>query len=317
MVHLFLSMVVLCPPAFGQERRVIPVSVIDKDGKIVAGLTAENFRGKFRGKRVKIQTVNSDFESRQVAILVDVSTSMSDYPRVHEAAWKAAHDAATILSARHAVSLLTFTDKVVQEVGFRRGRKALLERIGVLASRPSRVEARTAIYGAVRDVLTYLPEISFGDVIYVITDADDNQSQIDWQELEPALARRGVRLFYVCLPTAPAPMEAGLLGEMAVDCRRLAEASGGRGYSPPGGRLLYPSAQLIFPSLSVEKVIEEGRKLIPLMENLYTIELELPFVVERSGKWKLEVVDERGKKMKGVKVIYPRLLVPLQRPAKN
>lgn len=48
------------------------------------------------------------------------------------------------------------------------------------------------------------------------------------------------------------------------------------------------------------------------MKNVYQVVVELPREVDKPRKWKLEVVDEHGKKMKGVKVFYPRLLVPLE-----
>ncbi len=48
------------------------------------------------------------------------------------------------------------------------------------------------------------------------------------------------------------------------------------------------------------------------MENVYRLEVDIPSAIDKSRNWKLEVVDERGKKMKGVTVHYPRYLVPLE-----
>ncbi|MFQ5694985.1 MAG: hypothetical protein ACE5HB_03260 [Terriglobia bacterium] len=37
----------------------------------------------------------------------------------------------------------------------------------------------------------------------------------------------------------------------------------------------------------------------------------MPRAVDKKREWRLEVVDERGKKRKDVKLAYPRLLFPL------
>ena len=49
--------------------------------------------------------------------------------------------------------------------------------------------------------------------------------------------------------------------------------------------------------------------------NVYRVEIELPWGIRKESTWKLEVVNKRGKKMKGVKVAYPSLLVPGIEPA--
>lgn len=58
------------------ERRTIAVSVLDKGGKAVHGLTAENFRGEFRGQAVRILSATEDSSPRRIAIVVDTSGSM-------------------------------------------------------------------------------------------------------------------------------------------------------------------------------------------------------------------------------------------------
>lgn len=75
---LILFLLSISTTAQAQERRVIPVSVVGKDGKIVEGLTAANFRGKFRGKEVTIISANLPPKPLRIAILLDTSKSMKE-----------------------------------------------------------------------------------------------------------------------------------------------------------------------------------------------------------------------------------------------
>ena len=44
----------------------------------------------------------------------------------------------------------------------------------------------------------------------------------------------------------------------------------------------------------------------------YQLEVELPTPVHKKTGWKIEVVDERGRKQKTVDTIYPRELLPCE-----
>jgi hypothetical protein len=46
------------------------------------------------------------------------------------------------------------------------------------------------------------------------------------------------------------------------------------------------------------------------MGSYYRVEVELPVEVDKTRGWELEVVGVDGKKMKGVRVVYPRKLAP-------
>src|SRR5512139_2493676 len=64
-----------------RTERTILATVIDEQGSIVKGLTAGNFRGKFRGKPVQINSVKFDSGPRRVVILLDASGSMVTSPK--------------------------------------------------------------------------------------------------------------------------------------------------------------------------------------------------------------------------------------------
>jgi hypothetical protein len=50
------------------------------------------------------------------------------------------------------------------------------------------------------------------------------------------------------------------------------------------------------------------------MKNFYELEIELPAAVDKPRRWKLDVVDDKGRKRKDVTVIYPQELVPCTLP---
>ena len=61
-----------------------------------------------------------------------------------------------------------------------------------------------------------------------------------------------------------------------------------------------------------KEIPQKVHSAVELVKNVYQVVVELPREVDKPRKWKLEVVDKRGKKMKGVTVFYPRLLLPLE-----
>lgn len=310
-----ILMAAVCFPSQAQERRVIPVSVVDKDGNIVEGLTAKNFRGKFRGKEVIMLSARLDTGPRRIAVLVDTSTSMKDFPKVYSAAWNAAHDTASKLSKSHSVSLFTFAEKLKQEIGFGAKSEELSEKIINLANNQSSHKGKTALFNAIQDVFTHIDEQSFGLVVYVITDADSNKGNSNLDHIARIASEWGARLYFVCLPSYKM-VDVGFYATNS--CRQLAELTGGIAYSAVtrldvAGSTLAGLHHHAGEILSVERVLTENRKLLSSMETVYRMEIEIPRRVDKPRKWKLEVVDERGKKMKGVKIYYPRLLVPLEK----
>jgi len=77
---LMLGLVWAAGSVAAQERRVVAVNVLDEQGRQVTGLTAENFRGKYRGQPVRIVAAEWDTGPKRIVILLDMSESMDGVP---------------------------------------------------------------------------------------------------------------------------------------------------------------------------------------------------------------------------------------------
>ena len=137
--------------------------------------------------------------------------------------------------------------------------------------------------------------LSFGDVVYVISDGEDTTSHLLDSQAEMAVARTGVRVCVVRLQRAGMPALA--LSPADHWIRTIAEATGGY-VSSSEARTRRTDA------------IKSLRSKYSLITRVYRIEVAFPHVVDQPRKWNLEVSDSNGQRLKRVRLIYPRLLVP-------
>ena len=168
------------PPLWGQDgaclQRVVVVNVVDEEGNPVKGLTAADFRGKFRGKPVKIVSVEPASDAPRIVVLLDVSDSMTEGNRL-ELARTAAADLISDVPKGQRIALLLFSEEVTQKVGFGENRGFLLARVARADHEASGKKRRTALLDAILEALAVLGTPQSGDAIYVITDAGENLSE--------------------------------------------------------------------------------------------------------------------------------------------
>ncbi|MCI0659216.1 MAG: VWA domain-containing protein, partial [Acidobacteria bacterium] len=155
-----------------QERRVIAVGVVDEKGEQVAGLRAENFRGKYRGQPVKIISAERDAGPRRIVIVLDVSESMDGAP----GKWSYAQTAFQGLIANGPegarLALVTFDGAPEKKIGFEEWSAEAGLALGEL-ERPRKMERGAkplGLLGAMKAGLGLLGEERAGDVFFVITD---------------------------------------------------------------------------------------------------------------------------------------------------
>ena len=283
-------------PAFS-ETRVAPVSVVDRDGKPVLGLTAANFKGEFRGQPVRIEDVTLQGGQRHIAVLLDVSISIKKNPTAWELAWAAAQDLMLTLQPPHLFSMVTVSDKAIYRTAISAG----VEQDISAALRGLEAEAQTqGGTSSLFDAMLGVSELKLSgrppDLLYVISDGIDNTSRNGVETVEAKLAASGVRPFFLLLPPVDEPYLARLARKRV---RRIAEACGGRVIDFSRGEY------------NKTDPFASTRPLYDSMIRPYAITVALPVQVDRPREWKLEVVDERGKKLKNVELAYPHLLVPL------
>jgi len=137
-----------------------------------------------------------------------------------------------------------------------------------------------------------------GDAVYIITDGGDNQSRSTEREVERELLSKNIRLFSFVLSGYAFPTEEELLGHSYI--RHLTEVTGGvvidAGLSQYRGR-----GHVKQLSASLQRTYD---KII----SFYELEVELPRKLETEHQWKLQVVDEFGKRRKDVEIEYAKTL---------
>jgi len=310
-----LGVLILALMARAQElpctSRTVFATAIDREGGPLRGLTAKDFRARFRGKPVEVRSATLDLGPRRIVLVLDASGSMTSGE-----AW----DAATVLAQdlyrfapwNISFALVIFASKVLRTVGWEES----LTLPGTLAALPAnralapQGQRKTALYDAVARALQLLEPPQMGDVIYVITDGEDNCSKTTRSQIERQVLGREVRVFSFLLlqpfsERVRTPKEADGLMDLA----SLVEETG-------GGKLQLISAGFVGrPRFwqsreQKEAALAAAKRLYQQMGVFYRLELELPQLVDKPRRWKLEVVNEKGKRRHEVAVLYSRHLLP-------
>lgn len=282
-------------PVQGQtdgDRRVVAVNVLDHDGNHVPGLTANAFRGQFRGEQVRILSAVEDSSSRRIALLVDTSQSMGDSGRAVSLAWSAARQLIGDLTPKHGIALFTVGETLQEHTRFTTDHRALESAMEQAKAR--RPGGSSSLYDGVARATQSFETPGFGDVLYLVTDGMDTTSQLEDRDAERSAARTGIRVFVVRLPiesrfsVVKSQAESWTLN--------IAEATGG--------------AVLRVGAWKTTEASKRLQAFSSLITDVYRLEVALPRTVDRYRSWTLEVVDATGRKRKDLRVVYPRLLVP-------
>lgn len=326
---LFLSL------ASGQEvapqspqpclHKTLAVNVINlKSSQTVPNLTAESFRAQLAGKPLRISSAVLDRSPRRVLVMLDTSGSMLESPAKWEAARKLALATADSAPPPNSLALITFARGVEQMISFSEGREAVLRALGGLPAKEKQFGKgfrRTALFDALKEGLGLFSPPAFGDTIILITDGEDNASRTSEKQVLHALARRGVRIIALVLPdqaqlgyvdnpiygslllpnaaTPPGVIPIPFHGPPGEDPSRLlgvVEQSGGRAFLVDVGRV-QASPSEVLPDVT--------RGLARLTDEVYRLEIEVAEPVSKPKGWNLQIVDEKGDKLKDATIVFP------------
>src|SRR2546427_244006 len=215
-------------------------------------------------------------------------------------------------------ALLVSTDKVKKKVDFSAGPKAVLERIAKVREgrTPDRLPAgRTPLLDTVLEGLKLLEPATPGDVIYAITDGGDNASKSSSGAVEKALVSAGIRLFGFLVSDGPGLQRTPEEESGPLNFLQLVQATGGSTLQLSGtvfSGLRYPVEEKDRLALRADT-----ERLYLQMAQFYRLEVELPEPVTKPRRWKLEMVNERGAKMKEWQVAYQATLLPCESTAER
>jgi hypothetical protein len=276
------------------ERRVIPVSVIDREGRLVTGLTAADFRGEFRGKPVKIVSVEWDASSRRIALVVDTSAGMGRPMAKMQLAWWAAGEAITKLPKPTRLALLTFDLEVKRYLGPTNDEASILAAYAAAKGRtPS---GGTRLYDGIWEAARVVLPPTVGDVVFVLTDGEDTYSAKLRGEVCSALAQAGIRVYFFLVSERS--------GSDSKDVQQVTQTIAGA----TGGRVF----RLFRGRYNTTDVAPRLELFLASMMEFYRVEVEFPVRIDKQREWKIEVTDEHGSSRNDIEVAYPRLLVPLK-----
>ena len=269
------------------ERRVLLVNVLDEDGHRVEGLTAASFRGELRGRPVTVLSAAEDEGPRNVAVLVDVSGSSA---RTGDASWRAAEWLVERLTPKHRVVLLTVAEKVTKHSELTNDRQVLQEALRDARARPA--WGPSALGDGVVQVCRGFRDGGPGSVVCLLTDGADTSSRLDRSAVEKALAATRVRVSVV-RPDRPRADVPALFQDAERWTKAVTDATGGL-IVRPGSRGKEGNVETL-----VASIVDTWR-----------LEVAFPLPIDKPRPWKLEVAGPDGERLRGVRLVYPRIVAP-------
>jgi von Willebrand factor type A domain len=289
------------------------VNVVDLHGRNIRDLTKNNFRVQINSSPALISDAQYSVAPRRIVVVLDMSSSMAE--ETDNGKWRGARaavdDLLTQVPSDVPIAMVTFSDQVRQTFDFSQGRAAVAQWFKQGPSERANIKrkSKTALFDAILAGLRLLDPSQMGDVVYAITDGEENHSHSSQASTETTLLKSGVRLFAFVFDD-PTPVNE--VQEAKESFLRMVGDSGGLafgifGRQVPGG----PSwnVQYDYDQHSQEKLKVFTQVLSNAIKGFWILELAVPSQSKKS-KVKLEIIDQRGKARKDLTFSYPRVLLP-------
>jgi hypothetical protein len=293
----------LCGHARAAEQRTLYITVLSKSGKAGVGLGAENFRGEFSGKAVKIISATPENGWGRILLLMDVGPRMKQGTK-WERAWAGAQDIVKMLADKHPAAIFTIGERVLGSSTFQADSaklsSILTETEG--SSRAGQAPAVTPMVQAISILLAQPALLRRGDLLFLITEAplanDPFMSEEKVRAVGNELSMHGVRLFKLTFfEDVPFAETLYHWSQFQLD-DAVVRACGGLDFA-------------FHPRKSTPQELRGQMKWVyEAVKGSYQLEVEFPLTIEKPREWKLRVFDGSGRKFQDEEVHYPHLVVP-------
>lgn len=293
-VGLLASTLVFSQAATGDEAEMILLraSVIDKKGKPVENLKAEQFVVKEDGVEQEIKYFSDRKESASVLIMMDVSGSIDRFIRetYAEHALKFIQN-----NSEHEYSLLAFNNKIEELADWGSGsnhRQQITDSINKM-SETKKSAGNTAFFDAVLFALEKFKNSRHEKkILLVFSDGYDNDSKKTFSALEKELKKSNVSVFTVAaLPGDSTGAQILMAMPLLEEIDRI---SGGKAFYPQNKTEMEGVMQLIGLIVKTQYVIGYIPKKPQKDRNWHKLEIRVSAVNEKGKNLKTSIIARAG-----------------------
>jgi hypothetical protein len=289
--------------------RTIAVNVEGLDRLPVSNLQTSDFEATVRGNTIDVARATYEKTPRRLLILLDVSNSMTAPIGEWDAVLGTVIEFAKALPAHISPGVMIFADGTQLVAGFDESRATVLTKIAGLAAVKSHAVGKftkhTAMFDAIAHGLSLLAPAQFGDVILLVTDADDDASMEKAAPLQRQVLESGIRIFGII--GFPKIFRSFLPYPLTDDELRLV----------PDAMAITGGHGLVFRWEQPGRFLDELRnqlrgeipRLIRDISESYKLELNLRRPISRFENFRLSIRDRRPDR-KDFNLLYPHKLAP-------
>jgi hypothetical protein len=282
------------------------VNVLDAHGDAVRDLTKQDFRVSVNGRQIPVLDAQYSLAPRRIVVLLDMSGSMTEaLSKKWQIAQHAIDDLLTQTPGDVPIALLTFAGTVLDVFDSPQSRTEIDRWLKEGPGQKPKLKypAKTALFDAVLQALKLLNPVQGGDIIYAITDGDDNASEASAARTKAALLQADVRLFAFLLTESEhvAPEEEGKRYSLL----SMVEDSGGFVFGLTGRQK--PFSDYVYDRTNSERIMAVTRELNILVSGFWKLDLA-PSGLSKNSKLRMELVRRNEKPRRNLTLIYPREL---------
>jgi len=298
----FLFASVICAQTGTSSARVIALGMQDQRGQFVEGIQSEQIL--VTQPVARIQHLELDSAPRRILLLLDTSGSMGNYQTL---SWSNVAEFTRRFTRQRdgddAIGLDTFAEKDQVLVPFTADSQLVVTHLDEVKNSGM---GRTMLGNALTQILARKEnQLRFGDAIVLVSDGDRSQDdKTDFARLRDALIRGGIRICLVRVPSI-IPTDATV---DATDVSSLVSDTGGIELDMAGTMPVQLGNGVRVNSQALDS---NAKAAYAFVRAYYQVSLEVSGTLGKPNRLHLEVVDQKRRKLKGVKLNYPRYLLPL------